>query len=62
MRAVADGTWGTWKPLWLCGPGLEGATVGVVGMGRIGMAVARFDPLTPPHSSSLPGLLFAILL
>ncbi|KAL8612905.1 hypothetical protein ACOMHN_034982 [Nucella lapillus] len=41
MRAVQDGTWGPWKPLWLCGPGLEGSTVGIVGLGRIGMAVAR---------------------
>lgn len=41
MRAVEDGSWGTWKPMWLCGPGLEGSTVGIVGMGRIGQAVAR---------------------
>lgn len=41
MRAVVDGTWGSWKPLWLCGAGLEGATVGIVGLGRIGLALAR---------------------
>ncbi|KAK7097405.1 hypothetical protein V1264_004391 [Littorina saxatilis] len=41
MRAVEDGSWGTWKPMWLCGPGLEGSTVGIVGLGRIGLAVAR---------------------
>ncbi|KAK7495275.1 hypothetical protein BaRGS_00013457 [Batillaria attramentaria] len=41
MRAVIDGSWGTWKPMWLCGPGLEGSTVGIVGLGRIGQAVAR---------------------
>ncbi|XP_041358995.1 glyoxylate reductase/hydroxypyruvate reductase-like [Gigantopelta aegis] len=40
MLAVENGEWGTWKPLWLCGPGLDGATVGIVGLGRIGMAVA----------------------
>ncbi|XP_071087463.1 glyoxylate reductase/hydroxypyruvate reductase-like [Haliotis cracherodii] len=41
IRAVENGTWGTWKPLWLCGPGLDGATVGIVGFGRIGFAVAK---------------------
>ncbi|KAK7097407.1 hypothetical protein V1264_004393 [Littorina saxatilis] len=41
IRAVENGLWGTWKPMWLCGPGLEGSTVGIVGFGRIGMAVAR---------------------
>lgn len=41
MRAVENGTWGTWQPLWLCGPGLEGSTVGIVGFGRIGSVVAR---------------------
>ncbi|KAL5005920.1 hypothetical protein ScPMuIL_017078 [Solemya velum] len=41
MNAVVDGKWGTWSPLWLCGQGLDGATVGVVGLGRIGLAVAK---------------------
>ncbi|XP_076446040.1 glyoxylate reductase/hydroxypyruvate reductase-like [Babylonia areolata] len=41
MHSVVNGTWGSWKPMWLCGPGLEGATVGIVGLGRIGMTVAR---------------------
>ena len=41
MRAVENGSWGTWKPMWLCGPGLEGSTVGIVGFGRFGSAVAR---------------------
>ena len=27
--------------MWLCGPGLEGATVGIAGLGRIGQTVAR---------------------
>ena len=35
------GTWGTWSPLWLCGPTLSGSTVGIVGLGRIGNAVAK---------------------
>lgn len=41
MNAVVDGSWGTWKPMWLCGQGLDGATVGIVGLGRIGFAVAQ---------------------
>ena len=41
MAAVISGEWGSWKPMWLCGSGLDGSTVGVVGLGRIGMAVAE---------------------
>ncbi|XP_032873772.1 glyoxylate reductase/hydroxypyruvate reductase-like isoform X1 [Amblyraja radiata] len=44
MEAVAEaknGGWGTWKPLWLCGFGLSHSTVGIVGLGRIGLAVAQ---------------------
>ncbi|XP_059826054.1 glyoxylate reductase/hydroxypyruvate reductase-like isoform X1 [Hypanus sabinus] len=44
MEAVAEvksGGWGTWKPLWLCGYGLSDSTVGIVGLGRIGLAVAQ---------------------
>ena len=36
-----DGSWGTWNPLWLCGFGLDGATVGIIGFGRIGLTVAK---------------------
>ena len=28
---VKSGGWGTWSPLWMCGPGLLGSTVGIVG-------------------------------
>lgn len=38
---VKNGGWGTWKPLWMCGPTLMGSTVGIVGFGRIGVAVAQ---------------------
>lgn len=31
-----SGGWSSWKPLWLCGYGLSGSTVGVIGLGRIG--------------------------
>ncbi|XP_070544273.1 glyoxylate reductase/hydroxypyruvate reductase-like isoform X2 [Ptychodera flava] len=38
---VRNGGWGTWSPLWMCGVGLSNSTVGIVGLGRIGMAVAQ---------------------
>ncbi|MBX6353799.1 MAG: D-glycerate dehydrogenase [Thermoflavifilum sp.] len=40
-RALRSGQWGAWQPFWLTGLDLHGATVGIVGMGRIGEAVAR---------------------
>ena len=40
-RAVRSGEWSTWSPDWLLGRDLHGATVGIVGGGRIGGAVAR---------------------
>lgn len=41
IEEVKSGGWSSWKPLWLCGYGLSGSTVGIVGLGRIGMAIAR---------------------
>ena len=38
---VRSGGWEGWSPTLLCGMELDGATLGVVGMGRIGAAVAR---------------------
>ena len=39
--AVHRGQWLTWEPAFLLGRDLHGATVGIVGPGRIGRAVAR---------------------
>jgi glyoxylate reductase len=39
--AVRDGEWTTWEPDWLLGRDVHGATLGIVGRGRIGDAVAR---------------------
>ena len=39
-RGGAD-PWASWKPFWLCGRPVAGAAVGIVGLGRIGAAVAR---------------------
>jgi glyoxylate reductase len=41
MAAVRNGEWTTWDPEWLLGLELSGATLGIVGFGRIGRAVAR---------------------
>lgn len=41
IDAVRNGQWSTWKPEWLAGYDLHGSTVGIVGLGRIGSAVAR---------------------
>jgi glyoxylate reductase len=40
-RYVRAGRWKTWGPLLLLGPDVSGATLGIVGFGRIGQAVAR---------------------
>jgi glyoxylate reductase len=40
-RYVRDGNWKTWGPLLLLGPDVHGASIGIVGFGRIGQAVAR---------------------
>lgn len=40
-RFVRAGSWKTWGPLLLLGPDVHGATLGIVGFGRIGQAVAR---------------------
>jgi len=39
--AVREGDWLTWEPDWLLGHDVAGATLGIVGYGRIGAAVAR---------------------
>ena len=40
-RFVRAGSWTTWGPLLLLGSDVHGATLGIVGFGRIGRAVAR---------------------
>jgi lactate dehydrogenase-like 2-hydroxyacid dehydrogenase len=40
-RYVRAGHWRTWGPLLLLGEDVHGATLGIVGFGRIGQAVAR---------------------
>ncbi len=40
-RYVRAGKWKTWGPMLLLGPDIHGATIGIVGFGRIGQAVAQ---------------------
>lgn len=41
MEYVREGKWRTWGPLLLLGQEISGATLGVIGLGRIGKEVAR---------------------
>ncbi|KAF7668017.1 hypothetical protein LDENG_00036870 [Lucifuga dentata] len=41
MDTVKKGMWTSFNSFWLCGYALSGSTVGIIGLGRIGMAVAR---------------------
>lgn len=40
-RAVRAGQWRTWSPLYMAGQDVHHATLGIVGMGRIGYEMAR---------------------
>lgn len=40
-RYVRAGRWKTWGPMLLLGPDVHGGTLGIVGFGRIGQALAR---------------------
>jgi glyoxylate reductase len=40
-RIVRAGKWKTWGPMILLGPDVHDATLGIVGLGRIGSAIAR---------------------
>jgi glyoxylate reductase len=40
-RAVRGGGWGLWSPTFLLGRDLHGKTLGILGLGAIGLAVAR---------------------
>ncbi|MGQ9833088.1 MAG: 2-hydroxyacid dehydrogenase [Candidatus Villigracilaceae bacterium] len=61
-RFVRQGMWKTWQPALLLGMDVAGATLGIVGYGRIGQAVARratgfgmrilyYDPFAAPVPS-----------
>lgn len=41
IDAIRRGEWTTWKPEWMAGQDLFESTVGIIGLGRIGAAVAK---------------------
>lgn len=48
IEAAKTGAWGQWTPYWMCGKALQGSTVGILGLGKIGqsiaMKIAAFEP------------------
>jgi glyoxylate reductase len=40
-EVIPAGSWGGWSPTWMLGTRITGKRLGIVGMGRIGQAVAR---------------------
>ncbi len=63
-RYVREGKWKTWGPSLLLGPDVHGATLGLIGFGRIGQAMARrargfdmrvlyYDPSAPQSEPAL---------
>jgi glyoxylate reductase len=58
IAAVRDGDWVTWEPEGWLGQSVHGATLGIIGFGRIGRAVARrgggFD-MTVLHTNDSSG-------
>ncbi|XP_006629975.2 glyoxylate reductase/hydroxypyruvate reductase-like [Lepisosteus oculatus] len=41
VEEAKTGGWGTWRTMWLCGYELNQSTVGIMGLGRIGVAIAE---------------------
>lgn len=41
QHQAKTGGWVSWAPTWMTGPGLAGSTVGIVGLGKIGLAIAK---------------------
>ncbi|TMW61308.1 hypothetical protein Poli38472_013771 [Pythium oligandrum] len=41
VDSARNGEWGVWQPFQYCGTDVTGCTVGIIGLGRIGMTYAR---------------------
>ena len=41
VRSLREDNWGGWAPTWMLGHRIHGKRLGIIGMGRIGQAVAR---------------------
>jgi glyoxylate reductase len=65
QKYIREGLWKTWHPQLLLGADFVGATLGIVGFGRIGQAVAKraqgfglrvifYDPTSQPAFGALP--------
>jgi glyoxylate reductase len=58
IASMRDGDWVTWEPAGFLGASVAGATLGIVGFGRIGRAVAQraagFEMTVLCHSASHP--------
>lgn len=56
VHYVQEGRWKTWGPMLMLGQDVHGATLGIIGLGRIGQAVARrgrgFDMRVIYHGGS----------
>lgn len=63
VEYIRAGRWRTWEPMALLGGDLSGATLGIIGLGRIGRAVARrasgfdmrliaYSPTCPPEDAA----------
>jgi glyoxylate reductase len=72
VNYVRAGMWKTWNLQLLLGADLSGATLGIIGFGRIGKAVARramgfgmrviyYDPVASPEFEAVPVALDAVL-
>lgn len=64
-EAVRAGAWRTWEPAGFLGLELRGATLGLIGLGRIGRAVAERAPgfgMTVIHTSRSGGVTLSELL
>jgi len=40
-QAIPSGEWAGWSPTWMLGHRITGKRIGIIGMGRIGQAIAR---------------------
>ena len=64
--AIPSGAWKGWSPTWMLGTRLQGKKLGIIGMGRIGTAVARrarafgmeihYHNRKPAHPATADGL------